>query len=65
MSKSSIGDHNRNGQILKRKTDHQENHPFATIWELECKHCGREYGANSCDFHERRCPNCQDGKPGV
>jgi hypothetical protein len=32
---------------------------------LRCGHCGHRYGANSCDFHIRRCPEHDGGKPGL
>jgi hypothetical protein len=60
-----IGDKNQNGQVLIEKTSKPGNHPYATIWRLRCqeKQChkdGKEfdYGANSCDFHIRKCPMC-------
>jgi rubredoxin len=37
----------------------------AFAYKLECNLCGFVYGANSGDVHERKCPNCQGGKPGV
>ena len=27
--------------------------------------CGARYGANGSDFHQRKCPNCQGGMPGL
>ncbi len=32
---------------------------------IRCKHCGHEYGANGGDIFERKCPKCQDGRPGL
>lgn len=32
---------------------------------LNCTICGYVYGANGSDIHERRCPSCQGGKPGI
>lgn len=61
---ATLGDANSNGQKLVALTGARGNHPFATIWVLECAECGQSYGANSCDFHIRRCP-CQGGKPGL
>lgn len=57
------GQANINGQRLVEKTADRGNHPFAHVWQLECTKCGAHYEANSCDFHNRRCPNCQDGAP--
>lgn len=61
---AEIGDINRHGQLLVTKTDEKGNHPFAKLWILRCTEddCGAEYGANSCDFHIRRCPK-HGGRP--
>jgi Zn finger protein HypA/HybF involved in hydrogenase expression len=32
---------------------------------LRCDHCAHEYKANGFDAHERRCPKCQGGMPGL
>ena len=60
-----LNDVNRHGQKLNAQTADRGNHSFARMWVLECTHCGESYGANSCDFHIRRCPHCQDGKAGL
>lgn len=59
------GDVNRNGQTLIRKTEERGNHPASTVWVLRCEEDRHEYGANSCDFHIRKCPAHQNGKPGL
>jgi len=57
-----IGEINRNGQQLMRRTDQRSTtHPFATIWIMLCVQCDVEYGCNSCDAHIRRCPIHEDG----
>jgi Zn finger protein HypA/HybF involved in hydrogenase expression len=58
-------DTNVHNQKLIEKTALAGNHPFAKMWKLECCECNQTYGANSCDFHIRRCPNCQGGKDGL
>jgi len=56
---------NKNGQVLVEKTRlPSTSHPYAKIWKARCSACGTMYGLNSCDFHIRRCPNCQGGEPG-
>ena len=37
------------------------------IWAVQCTQdgCGHVYGVNGSDFHERRCPKCQSGAPGI
>lgn len=32
---------------------------------MECLHCHYRYGANGTDIHNRRCPKCQAGQPGL
>ncbi len=59
------GDSNPNRQVLIRKTTQPSpNFPGQKIWEMECKDCKHRYGANGCDVHHRKCPNCQGGKDG-
>lgn len=67
MSKSEVGDINKNNQQLVRKTMVAGTDHNAKIWVVRCVHCGNEYGANNTDFWERKCPNmlCQKGAPGL
>lgn len=60
----NIGKLNLHHQRLTAQTNERGNHPFARLWVLECGDCGDSYGANSCDFHIRRC-SCQGGKAGL
>ncbi len=41
------------------------NHPYAKAYLMECSQCKKQYGANSCDLHSRKCPYCQNGKPSL
>lgn len=41
-------------------TDHNQ-----VIYVLQCGECGHEYGSNGSDNHRRRCPKCQNGRPGL
>jgi hypothetical protein len=59
------GDVNSNGQRLVRKTNERGNAPTSLIWILHCTRCEHEYKANGFDAHERLCPRCQGGKPGL
>ena len=55
---ADVGERNPNGLRLVRKTDERSNsHRFAHIWVVQCER-GHEGGVNSCDFHLRRCPDC-------
>ncbi len=63
--KGQVGDTNPNHQKLIAKTaiagtDHNQR-----VWRLQCADCGTEYGANGSDFHIRKCPSCQGGRPGL
>lgn len=59
------GEINRNNQELIIITNiHGKSKPDQYIWILRCTECSHEYGANGCDFHIRKCPNCQSGRPG-
>ena len=72
------GDINKNGQELIRNVGPSPNHDYSDNWELKCSECRdvprcehqrvhgcqRRYGCNGCDFWQRKCPGCQDGKPG-
>ena len=41
------------------------NHSNQKLFILHCHCCGDNYGANGCDIHERKCPYCQRGRPGL
>ena len=67
MAKSTRqpGDTNNRGHVMIAKicrpgTDHN-----ATLWHMRCAECEHEFGANGTDFHNRRCPACQYGAPGL
>jgi len=34
-------------------------------YKTECTYCGYVYGTNVSDMHERKCPECQEGAPGI
>ena len=34
-------------------------------YKLKCLKCGNEYGSNGTDIFERKCPACQNGRPGI
>ena len=56
---------NRNGQITIRDTGEPGTDFGARNFQMACSHCGFNYGANSTDLWERKCPKCQDGKAGL
>ncbi len=60
-----IGYVNPNGQRCCghrgiRGTDHGQY-----AYKVECIKCGYVYGANGTDMHERQCPQCGGGAPGI
>ncbi len=62
---TQIGCVNRNRQVTVRATDLPGNDHLQKIYVLQCEHCRHEYGANGSDIFQRKCPNCQDGAPGL
>lgn len=61
----NIGDLNRNGQQVVKKTSSKGTSGRAYAWWLRCTHCGCEYLANSTEAFQRKCPQCQKGRPGI
>lgn len=56
---------NRNRQVVVRPTGLPGNDHMQYIYVVRCSDCGLEYGANGSDTFQRKCPDCQDGKPGL
>jgi peptide methionine sulfoxide reductase MsrB len=52
-------------QEVIRNTDKAGTDHGQFVHELKCQHCGHHYGANGSDIFERKCPNCQGGRPGL
>ena len=61
---ADVGERNPNGLLLVRKTGESSgSHRFARIYVVRCGQ-GHEGGVNGCDFHVRRCPDCDpDARP--
>ena len=62
---TQIGFENRNEQRNLgtrgiKGTDHGQY-----SYKLRCLFCKNEYGSNGTDIFERKCPVCQNGKPGI
>ena len=64
-AKIKPGDVNRNGQVVIRDTGLSGTDHLQRVYQLGCSHCGHVYGANGTDVHERKCPRCQKGRPGL
>ncbi len=63
QAKAKTGDVNQHGQIVVRNV--READAQQPIYELACSHCGHVYGTAEAEAAERRCPNCQQGAPGL
>ncbi len=59
-----IGYRNPDGQEIVRKTD-VGGPEGQRIYVLRCTVCGHRYGVYGIEADVRRCPACQDGKPGL
>ena len=55
---------NPNDQMVVRKTN-LPGHLNQKVYQMKCLKCGYNYGANGFDTHHRKCPECDDGKPGL
>jgi rRNA maturation endonuclease Nob1 len=56
---------NPNSQMVVRGTGLPGTDHLQRIYVLHCNRCGHEYGANGSDIHERKCPRCGGGRPGL
>jgi hypothetical protein len=56
---------NPHGQEVIRNTGKTGTDHGQYIYELKCRACSHQYGANGSDIHERKCPTCQAGRPGL
>lgn len=64
-STTEPGFENRNRQQVVRPTGLRGTDHNARVYEIVCRDCGYRYGANGTDIHDRKCPKCQGGKPGL
>ena len=60
-----IGSVNRNHQRCCGHGGVAGNDHGQYAYKVECLLCGFVYGANGSDLHERKCPECQNGEPGI
>jgi hypothetical protein len=56
---------NRNGQVTVRHTGLPGTDHLQYVYQVACSECGHNYGANGSDIHDRKCPKCQQGAPGL
>jgi len=63
------GYRNKNNQVVIRRTDKRGNDHNQFLYELECKSPTHpdgkmnRYLANGSDIWQRKCPECQGGRP--
>lgn len=55
-----VGDQNTLGQYLVARTTSFSVDKRAHL-KIACIHCGNEYVAAEVNFHNCKCPACQDG----
>lgn len=67
MSKGTTipGYKNANGQITIRNTGIPGTDHLQSVYHIVCSGCGNNYGVNGSDIHDRKCPKCQGGMPGL
>ena len=64
MGKSTeIGHVNDNRQEVIVKTSIPGNDNLQCIYVLKCLHCQAKYGSNGSNNKQRKCPECQQGRP--
>lgn len=56
---------NAHGQFVVRNTGKLSSDRSQSIYQLVCLKCGHNYGAQRADVHTQKCPNCQNGEPGL
>ena len=62
---TQIGYKNPNRQNVHGTRGIAGNDHGQVSYKLECLNCGHCYGANGTDIFQRKCPECQGGRPGI
>ena len=63
MKTTETGYINRNNQINQGRTDEPGTDNGQWFYRMKCQNCGHTYKANGTDIFQRKCPNCQGGRP--
>lgn len=63
LKSTDAGYVNKNNQKNIGRTDEPGTDNEQWFYEMECLNCGHKYKANGSDIWQRKCPNCQGGKP--
>jgi hypothetical protein len=66
LKPTELGYVSRNDQCVIRDETIQRDDRRLKIYVLRCLNpdCRNEYGATGSEVHQRKCPNCQGGRPG-
>jgi hypothetical protein len=63
---TALGYRNEDGQVVVAKTVRTDgDEPSQRVFVMRCSVCDHEYGTYGVEIPHRRCPNCQDGPPGL
>ena len=57
------GSINRNSQKNNGKTQEKGSDYGQWFYEMDCLNCHYIYKANGTDIFQRKCPQCQNGRP--
>lgn len=63
MKTTEAGYVNRNNQINQGRTNEPGTDNGQWFYTMQCQNCGYIYKANGTDIFQRKCPNCQGGRP--
>ena len=63
MKSTEKGFVNKNNQRNEGCTHEAGTDYGQKFYYMACLHCGHHYFANGTDIWQRKCPNCQGGKP--
>src|SRR5437879_2757357 len=59
------GYRNRHAQVVLCDTELPGTDYRQRIYALQCEVCGHVYGTNGSDIFQRKCPEHQNGEPGL
>jgi hypothetical protein len=62
---TDAGYRNEEGQVVVARTPRSGGEPEQRVFVMRCSVCSHEYGTYGAEIPHRRCPNCQDGPPGL
>jgi len=62
---TEVGYVNLQGQVTIRDSGLPGTDKYQRVYQLACSKCGHNYGPNGADIHERKCPKCGSGQPGL